>query len=188
VGALADWLACQVADGAEVSAIATATSTALDAAIPTITVSGAVASARIASATSPSSRERGTYPSALRRKETWASRNSAGPPKVKIRSTEGDDREAKRHFVARMGDRELVADDDADQREHHQHQRPCSPPPNTASVRGVLSHLDPDRLGALEVAPPKRDGSRESDRQREQTLDFEGLVSERITSGKHTLA
>jgi hypothetical protein len=40
-----------------VSAIATATSTAVDAAIPTISVSGAVATARIASAASPSGRE-----------------------------------------------------------------------------------------------------------------------------------
>ena len=103
---------------------------ALDAAIPTISVSGAVASARIASATSPSSRERGTYPSTLRRKKTWASRNS--------RSTEGEDREAKRRFVARMGDRELAADGDANQREHYQYQRPRSPPPNAAGVRGVL--------------------------------------------------
>jgi hypothetical protein len=60
---------------------------------PTISVSGAVVRARIASATSPSSRERGTYPAhcAGRRPGEQEQR----------RSTESEDREAKRRFVAR---------------------------------------------------------------------------------------
>jgi hypothetical protein len=47
-----------------VSATAIATSTAVDAAIPTIGASGTVAIARIASAASPSARARGPCPSA----------------------------------------------------------------------------------------------------------------------------
>jgi hypothetical protein len=42
-----------------------------------------VTTARIASAASASGRERGTWPTASRVKMTWASRNSAGPPKVR---------------------------------------------------------------------------------------------------------
>jgi len=60
-----------------VSPIATATSTAVEAAIPTISVRCAVATARSASAINPRSRERVTYPSAPRRKRLWASRKSA---------------------------------------------------------------------------------------------------------------
>jgi hypothetical protein len=58
-----------------VSATATATSTAPAAAIPAMSVSGAVATARIASAASPSDRDGGTRPSALYQKKTWPSRN-----------------------------------------------------------------------------------------------------------------
>ena len=79
------------------SAIATATSTALDAPIATIRVSGDVATARIASAATASGRERRTRPTASPRKMACATRNSAG---------------------RRTGDRELVADGDGDQREH----------------------------------------------------------------------
>ena len=67
-----------------VSPTATATSTALDAAIPTIIVSGAVATARIASAARAAGRERGTCPTASNLKMIWASRKSAGPPNVRI--------------------------------------------------------------------------------------------------------
>jgi hypothetical protein len=59
-------------------------STALDAAIPAISVSGGVATARIASATSPSARDRGARPSAAWWNRSWASRNSAGPPNARI--------------------------------------------------------------------------------------------------------
>ncbi len=68
------------------------------------------------------------------------------------------DREAKPRVVAGMGDRELVADGDPDQREHDQRQRPRAPQPDGAGVLSGLGHLDPDPLGALEVAPPERDG------------------------------
>ena len=67
-----------------VSAIATATSTALAAAIPAIIVSGDVTIARIASAPRASGRERGTRPTASRLKMIWASRKTAGPPNVRI--------------------------------------------------------------------------------------------------------
>jgi hypothetical protein len=63
---------------ATVSAIATATSTALEAAIPAISVSGVVAIARIPSAASASGRERGACPSLAPRKSSWASRKSEG--------------------------------------------------------------------------------------------------------------
>ena len=53
-----------------VSVIATATSTALDAAIPTIKVSGDVTTARIASPARASGRERVTCPTASRAKIT----------------------------------------------------------------------------------------------------------------------
>jgi hypothetical protein len=80
-----------------------------------MSVSGAVATARIASAASPRGRERGTWPVAARRKQTWASRNSAGPPNARIVNPS----------VASPGwaIASSVADGDPDQPEHHQRQR-----------------------------------------------------------------
>ena len=140
-----------------------------------------MATARIASAAMPSGRDRGACPSASWRKKTWAIRKSAGPPKVRsVKPSVG--------VVAGMGDRQLVADRDRDQREHHQRQRPGAPPPDGAGVVGGLGHLDADLLGALEVAPPERDGPGEADRQREQALELERLVGERAAHREHGLA
>jgi hypothetical protein len=66
-----------------VSAIATATSAALDAAIPTISVSGDVTTARIASAASAGGRGAGDVPYRFAREDDLASGNSAGPPNVR---------------------------------------------------------------------------------------------------------
>ena len=90
------------------SAIATARSTALAAAIPATNVSGAVATARIASPASPSVRERGDVPDRL------ALERGLGDQEQR-RAAEREDGEAERRVVAGMGDRELVADGDPDQ-------------------------------------------------------------------------
>jgi hypothetical protein len=79
-----------------------------------------------------------------------------------------------------MGDRELVPDGDRDQCEHDQDQRPRAPISDGAGVLGAFGHLDPDSLGALEVAPEERDGPAEADPQREQTLEPERLAGERV--------
>jgi hypothetical protein len=100
-----------------VSAIATATSTALDAAIPTTSVSGAVATARIASAASASGRERGDVTYRFAREDDLGEQEQC-------RAAEGEDCEAECRLVVGVGDCELVADGDADQREHDQRQRP----------------------------------------------------------------
>ena len=113
-----------------VSVIATATSTAVDAAIPTISVSGAVATARIASAASRQRRERGTCPSASRMEDELGEQEQR-------RAAEREEREAERRVVAGMGDRELVADGDRDQREHDQRQRQRAPPADGAGVLGA---------------------------------------------------
>ena len=125
-----------------------------------------MATARIASAPRASGRERGTCPTASRVKMIWASRKSAGP--------EREDREPRSGVVGGMGDRELVADGDADQREHDQRQRPRAPVSDDARALDGFGHLYPDRLGALEVAPPDRDGPCEGDRQREQAPKSNG--------------
>ena len=98
----------EIASPRTVSAIATATSTALDAAIPAISVSGAVTTARIASAASPSSRE-WDAPERLAQEEDLGEQEQRRP-------AEREDREAKRRVVAGVGDRELVSDRDSDQR------------------------------------------------------------------------
>src|SRR5215216_7495147 len=87
-----------------------------------------------------------------------------------------------------MGDRELVADGDPDQREHYQRQRPRAPPRDGAGVLGGLGHLYTDPLGALEVAPPERNRRREADPQREEALELERLVGERVARRQHGLA
>jgi hypothetical protein len=129
-----------------VSAIATATSTALDAAIPTISVSGAVAIARIASTLSPRSRERGRCPSASRGKKNWASGRTVGPPNVRIVKPSVA-------WSPGLGDRELVADGDTDQCEQY-------------GWRAVV-YRSPDRYGLINlnrsvVAPPPNRPWRES--------------------------
>jgi hypothetical protein len=164
-----------------VSEIATAMSTALDAAIPAISVSDAVATARIASAPRPSARERGARPST----SCW--KIELGEQEQR-RSAERQEREAERRVVAGVRDGELVGDGDRDQREHDERQRPRAPQPDGAGVLGALGGLDTKRLGALEVAPPQRDGPREADRQRDQPLDRERLARERGARRQHGLA
>jgi len=103
-----------------VSATSIATSTALDAAIPAISVSGAVTTARIASAAAqqPRARDAPDHPAV---EDGLAEQEQRGP-------AERQQREAERDVVGRMGDRQLVADRDRDQREHDHRQRPVRPP------------------------------------------------------------
>ena len=135
----------------------------------------------MASAASASSREREARPSASCWNNSWASRNSAGPPNVRIG-------ELERRVVARMRDRELVADRDPDQRQHDQRQGPGAPQPDSAGVLRRLGHLDADPFGALEVAPPEGDGPREADRQCAQALELERLADKSVARGQHRLA
>jgi hypothetical protein len=109
-----------------VSPIATATSTALDAAIPTIIAKGDVTTASAASAASPGGRAR-DVPLRLVQEEDLSQQEQR-------RAAEGQHREAERGAVAGMGDHELVADRDPDQREHDQRQGQRAPPPDGAGV------------------------------------------------------
>jgi hypothetical protein len=95
------------------------------------------------------------------------------------RPTEREDREADCRVIARVRDRQLVGDGDGDQREHDQRQRPRAPQPDAAGVIGTLDQLFAERFGALELAPPERDGPREADRECDQALELERLVGER---------
>ena len=65
-----------------------------------------------------------------------------------------------------------------DQREHDQRQRPGAPVADGARTLGGRGCLGADPLGALEVAPPERDGPREADRRRQQALELERLGGE----------
>lgn len=65
----------------------------------------------------------------------------------------------------------------------HVPQYPTAPAP--CSVTGCLGA---DRLGALEGAPPERDGPREADGQREQALELERRVREGVAHEQHGLA
>ena len=107
--------------------IATAQSTVVDAAIPAIIVSGAVATARIASATSPEQARPGEMPERLALEQDLREQEQR-------RAAEREDAEAERGIVAGMGDRELVADGDPDQCEDYQRQRPRAPVPDGASA------------------------------------------------------
>ena len=130
------------------SLIATAASTAVDAAIPTMRVSGAVTTARSASG----------------RQAEWTRARDATEhlmeqelgEQEQRRAAEREDDEAERRVVAGMGDRELVADGDPDERKHDERQRPRAPQPDRAGVIGGLDSFDTERLGSLEVAPPER--------------------------------
>ena len=154
-----------------VSAIAVATSTAVEAAMPAIIVSGAVATASTASAASPIGRERGTRPSAQRRNSIWATRNSAGPPNVRmvkpsVASSPG-------WAIASSSPTAMpISASTISVSVHVPHQAD-----GAGVVRG-LGNLDSNALGALEVAPPERDRPCESDRQRDQALERERLVGE----------
>jgi hypothetical protein len=104
------------------------------------------------------------------------------------RSAEREDREAERRVVAWVGDRELVGDGDHDQPQHDERERPRAPQPDSAGVLGGLGRLGTEHLGALEVAPPERNGPGEADRQREQPLKLERLAGKRVAHRQHGLA
>jgi hypothetical protein len=103
------------------------------------------------------------------------------------RAAERQEREAERGVVAGMGDGQLVADGDRDQAEDEERQRPRAPPAHGAGVLGRVGQVDADAFGALEVAPPERDGPGEGDRQGEQPLERERLGDERGAGRQHGL-
>jgi hypothetical protein len=103
------------------------------------------------------------------------------------RSGERERGEAERRVVAGVGECELVGDGDRAP-EHDEGQRPRAPHRDGAGVLGRLGGFDAKRLGALEVAPPQRDGPGEAQREREQPVEREWLAGERGTGCQHGFA
>ena len=125
-------------------------------------------------------RDRGRRPVARRMKPSWASRKIAGPPK-----TSGGGEGARGVGV---GDRQLVADRDRDDADDHRDQGVVADRDDPRGVGGALDRVEADLLGAVEVAPPERDGAGEGGGEDEQAVGLDRLVGEGVADREHGLA
>jgi len=118
-----------------VSPMATATSTAVEAAIPTI-------SERRGGDREERQRHQSEKPGACDVSERPAQEEALGEQEERRRA-ESEDREAERRLVVGMGDRELVTDGDPEQRDHYQGQRPGALQPTVPASSAVSAAWAP---------------------------------------------